>query len=324
MPRPVISLESVDHGFAARVWREVVGLAQDYWKDGGAEKKPKPVRVTHHFADDVAATDSLTGTVHDRAAETQGLWHALPGEISERMFGEGFVTAGGEELATQLTHPLGLSKEMNVLDLSAGLGAQMRKTSKEFGVYITGLEPDPGVAARGMELSIRAGKGKQSVIMAYDPADFSVPHRYDCILSRETFYRVVNKDKLFGDLAACSKPKAQLSFTDYVLEPSLRDDPAIAAWMRIEKGATPFSPSAMSDAWARHGFAIRVREDKTDYYQREVLKGLRNLADFIAHGHKPDEETRKSLERRLNTWAHRLAALKAGVRFYRFYGVKTS
>ncbi len=76
------------------------------------------------------------------------------------MWGEGFVTPGGEAVSDMLIKPLGLNKQMSVLDLSAGLGGRMRKATEETGASFTGLEPDPGIAKRGMEMSVKAGKGQ--------------------------------------------------------------------------------------------------------------------------------------------------------------------
>jgi hypothetical protein len=65
-----------------------------------------------------------------------------------------------------------LNKDMRILDLSADLGGRIRKTIEEFGVYITGLEPDPQIAERGMQISVKEGKGKHAVISRYDPNNF--------------------------------------------------------------------------------------------------------------------------------------------------------
>ena len=42
----------------------------------------------------------------------------------------------------------------------------------------------------------------------------------------------------------------------------------------------------------------------------------------MASGVKPDEETRKAIDKRITTWAHRMAAIEQGMRFYRFYGLR--
>jgi hypothetical protein len=60
----------------------------------------------------------------------------------------------------------------------------------------------------------------------------------------------------------------------------------------------------------------------TEYYKSEVKKGLVRFAKYIATGINPDPETMKAINKRIVTWAHRMAALEQGAKFYRFYGLK--
>ena len=209
-----------------------------------------------------------------------------------------------------------------MLDLSAGLGGRMRKIAGETGAYITGLEPDREVAARGMELSTRLGKGKHAAIEHYDPASFAVTRNYDCVIARETFYRVADKKTFFEAIAKCLKPGGQLTFTDYIVDPEKRGEIAIAAWCAFEKHVAPLGLVEMAEAWAKAGVNLRINEDLTDFYKKEVAAGLKRFALFLGSGIKPDPETRAALLRRLETWTHRMAAMEHGMKFYRFYGHK--
>jgi len=314
MPNPLHKLKEK----LPRAAQFVTGLAADFWKDGpedifarGSSPAAKAAPAAPSAA--LGATPTLT---------PQGLWHAQPGEISEKMWGHGYVQPGDAALSELMISPLGLNKDHSVLDLSAGLGGRLRKVADDFQVYVTGLEPDPQIAARGMEISIATGKGKRAAIATYDPANFSVARNYDCILARETFYRVEDRVKLFTALGACAKPKAQVSFTDYIVNPEDRDKPGIKAWMEFEKGANPASLVELAEAWAKAGFNLRVHDDQTAFYVKEVSAGVKRLAAFLATAPKPDAETKAALRRRVETWMHRLNALSQGMKFYRFYGGK--
>ena len=329
MPSPLPSaLQKIVGPYAGkRLVRFVVGIGQDFWKDGTehpfqfffdradkkaankttAEKAPKSSRV-----DRVREKEKPTGPK---------VWHAEPGEISEKMWGAECVTPGDNEVTEMLIQPLGLNKDLSVLDLSAGLGGRLRRTTEKYGVYITGLEPDPQVAARGMELSVKAGKAKRAAIAAYDPANFSVDRRYDCIIARETFYRISERAKFMAALSACCKPGAQLSFTDYIVNPEDREKPGIVAWMQAESGANPLGLVEMAQEWAKVGFSLRVHDDQTVFYKKEVMEGMKRIAIFLMNN-KPDAETKASLRRRMESWVLRLTALEQGMKFYRFYGTK--
>ena len=313
---------------AVRLRHDLVGLAQDYWKDGDRKK----LTSRHEFKE---SSEAQEPEVHKVASVVRGnassfapgsgrgdLWHALPGEVSEKMWGDGFVTPGDEYITDRLIRPLGITKDMSLADLAAGLGGRARKTSKEFGVYIDGFEPDPEIAARGMALSIAQGRGKHTTIKPYDPMDFPEERTYDCVVARETIYRVPDKQKFVTSIVRNCKPKAQVSFTDYIVNPEVHDLPAVVAWRAFEKGADPVGLVEMEQLWVKAGITLRVHDDMTDYYKDEVKKGMIRLAKFMASGVKPDAETKKSIEKRISTWAHRAAAMEQGLRFYRFYGVR--
>ncbi|MBV8061518.1 MAG: methyltransferase domain-containing protein [Alphaproteobacteria bacterium] len=331
MQNPIISYLETHLG--KDTWKELGQhlryLAEDFWFDGPwnplLQKRPAtfdgPVATAT-----VAAAASPTKTKTDTQAATKPKnttsWHAQPGEISEKMWGEGEVAPLDLFLYDKLIIPLALNSNMSVLDMSAGLGGRMRRTTEELGVYFTGLEPDPEIAKRGMELSVRAGKGKKAPIEHYDPSHLKVSRTYDCVIARETFYRVPDQVACLQAIGKCTKPRAQIVFTDYILNPEDREKPAIKTWLSSEKGANPFSLIEMAEAWAKVGFNIRISEDLTDIYKAEIANGMKRLLVFLSQGAKPDEETKVALAKRIDTWNRRTAAMEQGMKFFRFYGTK--
>jgi hypothetical protein len=212
------------------------------------------------------------------------------------------------------------------LDLSAGLGGPMRRITGEFKVQITGFEPDPEVAARGMEMSIAAGQDQHAKIQYYSSTSFApdktVSQLYDCIMARETFYRVEDKLKFFKALAGCTKREAQLSFTDYIVNPEDKNKPDIVAWMAQEKNASPLGLMEMAETWAKANFKLRVLDDQTDFYRKIVRDGMEKFAAFLASGVHSDQPTRIAVLKRMDTWKYRMAAMDQGMKFYRFYASK--
>ncbi len=310
--------------------RDLSGLAADFWKDGpwpwkqaaNSSMAPAAPINAEVLSELTPQQNYANAQAVSEPVETQSLWHAQPGEISEKMWGDGHVNPADEYVAERLIRPLGLTKDMSLLDLSAGLGGRVRKVVEEFGVYITGYEPDPEIAARGMQLSIAAGMSKHAAIAAYDPANLTVSRSYDCVIMRETIYRMKDKLRFAASIAGCTKKKAQLSFTDYIINPEHRDQPAIQAYCAHEKNIAPLGVVEMAELWAKVGFNIRVSDDQTDYYTKEVMRGLHRFSRLLASSVKPDEETRISIEKRVERWAYRMAAFEQGMRFYRFYGLK--
>jgi hypothetical protein len=78
----------------------------------------------------------------------------------------------------------------------------------------------------------------------------------------------------------------------------------------------------MAELWAKAGYMLRVHDDQTAYYRKEVMAGMKRFAQFLATGVRPDAETRVAIGKRMQVWAHRMEAMDNGMKFYRFYGTK--
>jgi 2-polyprenyl-3-methyl-5-hydroxy-6-metoxy-1,4-benzoquinol methylase len=324
MANPLASLVHNKAGFPARARRVLAGVARDFWKDGPENPFELFVRISRLRPAPRSAP--LRSAARTPKPTDPMVWHALPGEIAEKMWGEGFVAPGGEVLLDLMLKPLALDKQANVLDLSAGLGAFLHKVTAQSEAYVTSLESDPALAIRANERLLKLGKGKVDAIMYYTPDLFeptkTVTKVYDCVVAREVFYRVQDKHGFFAALAACTKPQAQITFTDYIVNPEDHDNDAVGAWMAYEGNVAPLGLIAMAEEWAKVGFKLRVHEDQTSLYRREALLGLQRLLKFLASGTRPDAETRQAILQRLELWTRRIKAMEQGLKLYRFYGTK--
>lgn len=296
----------------------LVGVAMDFWKDTPfpkKEKKLKPVKVKDHTKDkkkEVVTSDPNVSKP----------WFADFIQVKEQIWGEGNVFPGGEAYLDNLIAPLGLTKEKSVLDLSAGVGGLARKLATETQIYVTALELNKKLAARGMVMSIAAGKSKLAPVDCYDPAEFEAGKKYDCLLARELFFRVIAKEKFFKAVAASLKPnEGQIVFTDFILEEANKEKPAIKAWMASEYNISPMTYIDMVKEWKGLGFDMRVAEDQTKFYQEEIMKALAAFSSFLTSNH-PSPDTKPSIVKEIDLWSKRLAAMNEGLRYCRFYGIK--
>jgi cyclopropane fatty-acyl-phospholipid synthase-like methyltransferase len=340
MPNPLaafVEKHSAGNGVMARVLRQAVGLAEDFWKDAPANfsifeltvagrtfkilNLLKPIRTSESPAI-VPAPAPPPKQEPVKAAVSGPHWHALAGEVAEKMWGDGNVLPAGEILFDMLIKPVGLSKDKNVLDLSSGLGGPLRTLVGQVN-QIKGCEMDAAVAARGMELSVKAGKGKQAPIEPFDPTTFSMPSIYHVVIARELFYRIPNKPDFFYRVSAGIKVQGHIVFTDYILDPESRDKPGVAAWQAYEKDVKPLALAEMIEAWGRVGFEMRVSEDQTAFYKREIVTGLKRFAAALRIAPPPDAETKATILREVESWVRRIAAFEQGMKFYRFHGIRS-
>jgi len=293
----------------------VYGAVRDFWKDGGKElsNNNEDITVSENVDDEPSSAD---------VKAPKGALKADRIQILEKLWGTGRIIPGGHDYWLNLTVPIGLDQEKSVLDLTAGLGEFARFIAEEYNAYVTGLERDNVFAARGMILSIAAGKSKHASITPYDPSVYTASRKYDCVFAQELFYSIIGKDDFFNVINDSIKNGGgQLVFTDFLLNPEDREKKSIKNWMKKEKNAAPLSIVETTKKWKAMGYDVRITEDKTEEYKVFIIKGLADFVKFISE-EKPDKETKILILSEIEFWATRYMALKDGLKFYRINAIK--
>jgi hypothetical protein len=293
--------------YCAGLKQRMSGLAEDFWKDGRSNPLHDMADIVGHKKPAPAPGTSFQRVM--QAAKENALWHAETFDIAEIMWGQGYVLPGGATVAEWMEMPLGLTKDM---DVSAGLGGAMRLLAEKYKVNVTGMESDPVLVLRG----------KAQGIIGYDLTALKTAKTHDCIMMREVFSRVRDRNEFIRQIVMATKKVAQVSFTDFVVEPENRDKPAILAWLAAEKMPKPLGVVEMAEVWAKDGFNLRVHEDQSEFYRKEVLSGLKRFAIHLSKGSRPDAATKKVILQQIQVWVQRMAAMEQGLKFYRFYGNK--
>jgi 2-polyprenyl-3-methyl-5-hydroxy-6-metoxy-1,4-benzoquinol methylase len=307
-----------------KIRAELIGLAKDFWKDGGQTESLAKKSSFTRFSKGML-TKVLSGAAKKKRASSgsfeKGRWKADRLAIKEKIWGEGQVLPINDELCDKLIKPFGLNEQMSVLDLSAGLGGLARKMAKDYGSYVTGCEADAEIAAAGMAQSVISGQSKHAEITTYDPETYTPSRHYDCIVLRDLFFRIANKKRFLEAALAGLKTEGQIAITDYVLDKDGKSQDAVKNWLSSEKGTSPVSFDDMANVLAFMRLDVRVNEDLTDMYRHEILRRLGIFAAFLAQ-HPPDKETKPHVFKELELWAQRAAAMQHGLKFYRFYAIK--
>lgn len=318
----------------------MTGLARDFWKDAPfvwprwakavgqsvqramSPSEKKAAAPQKKAASPAQAKTSTAEVEHSEVKRVPQPWTADRIQIMEAMWGEGFAHPGGDEAIDALIKPLGLNQEMSVLDLGAGLGELARRVVDEYKCYVTGFEMDQTLATRGMVMSIASGKSKKATVTFYDPAVYTAARKHDCIIARDVFYRVIGKEKFFQAINSSLKNGGgQIVFTDYVLDPAIRERPEIVRWLARERSVATMTQLELIKVWKGMGYDLRIAEDQTAAYRDQIVVGLAQLAAFM-HWNIPDHETKPQIIAEIDLWSRRLAAFHAGLKYYRFYGIK--
>lgn len=250
------------------------------------------------------------------------LWTATRIEVVEKIWGPGFSSPGGDEFIPTIVKPLGLNPAMSVLDIGAGLGGATRAMAKQYGTWVTGVEGNPVLAEAGMFRSQKSGLARQSPILSTDLENFTWNKRVDAIFSKETFYTIRNKDKLIDSIEAVLKPRGQLLFTDYVIDPGHARGRDFDGWMHAEPSEpTPWTVEQYAAALAQRNLDIRITEDNTDTHRALILNAIQELVKHLETV-AMDHDTKLAVVEEVEMWARRVAALSSGLRYYRFYALK--
>ena len=175
-------------------------------------------------------------------------WTDIRLEVCKLLWGgedeEEVVQPGGTEYTVTLAKPMALNETKSVLDLAAGLGGGTRRLSKDFDLWITGMEMDAQLVEHAAKLSEMHGMTKRAPIESYDQENFTLPEKkYHAILCREALFAIKNKKSAMDKIFNALKPAGDLVFTDYVLKTeNSEDNKAVEAWMKsIPNNARPWT-----------------------------------------------------------------------------------
>jgi SAM-dependent methyltransferase len=245
-------------------------------------------------------------------------------ELSQKMWGPGFSKPGNKEFILSLTRPLTLDSKKTMLDLTAGLGGAIRAVTDTFKTYVEGYERNAKVAALGMELSTRSGHGKRAPITHYDPLNFEYPKHVDVVFARELLYTLPDKQKFMENVSNWLKARGQVVMIEFTADNEVLKKPAVAQWIAGELyGATPLSGPDMVTLFGKNGFDLRVNEDITAYYRKEIIFGLAKLVQNL-EGPRLTRDTKARVAELVEYWARRAQALEEGVKVTRYYAIKNS
>lgn len=249
-----------------------------------------------------------------------------PLALRQWLWGPGFHQPGNAEYVLNLVKPFALNPAMSVLDVAAGLGGPARAISEAFGTYITGLERDPELARRGMEMSVAAGKQRHAPITQIDPETFELrTGAFDCILARGATYMIQDKERFMRVLILGLKQRGQLLLTDFVVDPALAKRPELALWT----GLQPLKPTLWTlqqyaDCFKSLGFDVRITEEITHDYKMQIVLGWDNLVQTVNIKTLPKPH-KLQIVSEAERWVKTIIALDAGVvKAYRFYALAGS
>lgn len=244
-------------------------------------------------------------------------------DMLQYMWGDGISFPGNLDYLLDLAKPFLLNQDKTALNLTSGLGGYDRAIAERYKTYVHGLERNKELVELGQKLAKRSKFGSKCTLNHYDPEQFTYEKKADAVICRELFYAVTNKNELLGKLANTVKSRGHMMITDFTCEnKEYAAHDSVAQWMSTEPHKVTLLPVAeMASMLDRHGFDVRITEDMTSQYVREIWLGLGRLAKFLSDK-KLTSQTRETLKNEVDYWLALTGALGTEVRNTRFYAIK--
>lgn len=258
--------------------------------------------------------------------EVLGPWHPKAIEMIETIWGKGFNQPGGPNHVLTLAKPFALDNQMNLLDISSGMGGGTIAVSTQFGCYSTLLENVPELAEisqRNIDMSEARSKIK---LQEFDPAKITLKaNSFDCILTREFLFRTEDKTRMLRTIKRAMRMYGQLSLTDFMLAEDKEPSPSLQKWIENE----PFPVHL----WTVHryeqeiealGMDVRISEDISKDYHSYMTRSFQSFIDRYQGGKiNASKNQLPILLGEVERWARLAALIETGeVRVFRYFALK--
>jgi len=243
--------------------------------------------------------------------------------IRQRLFGRGYVIPGDPAWLLSLVEPLRLDASSALLDLAAGLGGPARAIAQAFHTRVTGIERDYDRARQGNAMSAALGAANLVRIKACDPETLELgAAKFDCALGREATYAVVEKERFLRVVAQSLRPRGQIVLTDFVLDRSAGERPALEAWRskRAERPAL-WTAAQYADCFKSLGYGLRRAEDISALYRRQIVAAWIGYLRAGENRGQPAAQVEAVLAE-AEACFRTIAALESGaLKYYRFEAI---
>lgn len=276
--------------------------------------------------DGVSSPAEVPSEARPAPSATGRLWPAGRIALANHLWGEGFTLPGGEEEALRLARPLGLSAAASLILLGAGSGGAVRTIASHLGVWVSGFEADPDLAAAGDTHCATSGLGRRAQIATWEPENPGFPRRYYHHAVAIEAMRFAKPETTLAAIALSLRPGGQVMALEVVVdEPSDHGTKSLARWMEMEgRKALPPSAALVGKALGRLGFEVRVAEDVSQRHISHALRGWRHLVAALKQD-RPDPAQAALIVREAELWLLRARLMREGrIRLVRWHAIARS
>ena len=220
----------------------------------------------------------------------------------EAVYGEGFISPGGREMAIELIGQMGLAAGSRVLDVGCGLGGSAFIMAREYGLQVDGIDLSKNMLALANAKLSEQGLSDRIKLEWGDCLELDRAEIYDAIYSRDVFLHIENKSRLFSVLNQSLRFGGQLLFTDYCCGSQPWSE-EFTAYVE-DRGYCLHTLPDYAELISAAGFEQVVYQDLTDRFIKILESDIETIAEMDL-----DPASRVKLEQ---SWRQKVNRSQAG------------
>lgn len=242
-------------------------------------------------------------------------------QVSEGIFGDGYLNPGGDEHMEEWGQQLSLTKEKSAGFVGASLGGAARDIAKSSGCWFAIFQPESELVAMATERMAAAGMAKKVSIESYAPGELALPEeKFNAVASKEAFWMLEDKEHVLAQIKTSVKPNGLIMFTDYLIGDPAAEADQQAKWFEHDSGEPHlWSEESYTAKLAELELELRIHEDVTAKFVEQTTEawatGFERYVHMVRTGDESDAEKAcllKAVAGVAEMWTHRTQALAQG------------
>jgi sarcosine/dimethylglycine N-methyltransferase len=194
------------------------------------------------------------------------LLDALKSELADKPDDQRFTAAElamidqihtrGYAATVELANALGITSEMRILDLGAGLGGPARYLAEKFGCEVAGVEANTGLVSAADYLSSRWAGPNEKVTFALGDA-LAIPFpdaSFDLVWMQHVAMNIADRARLYSEIRRVLRTGARLATYDVLQRQGELLYPT--PWARDARVSTVLTAEATRNAMERTGLVV--------------------------------------------------------------------
>jgi phosphoethanolamine N-methyltransferase len=216
----------------------------------------------------------------DTTFPPEELYHDRLIDMLERVWGDGWLSPGGPDELARLLEGADL-RGRTVLDIGCGAGGVDVALVRDHGAaYVTGIDVEDSVLARGRALAAAAGLSARIGLVKAAPGPLPFPPAtFDVVVSKDAIVHIPDKHALMREVFRVLKPGGWFLASDWLIGHDGPPSPRMQAY--IESEGLDFgmaSPGRYADAMTSAGFERVETRSRNAWYRslaREEIARMR-------------------------------------------------